>query len=215
MIIKHSVNALKELIMLWVELECPGAIRRSYFKFMNHIAESLEITDKVAQSMQVRGDPMYVIWRKLKLLIPEMRKMQRPYSNIQEKIRRGRTELEGVQQRLSCNRFDRKFIEEEEISRNELKKWCDIEERILAQRAKITCLKLGDGNSVYLHVSVREKNKGTRIHRMRDDGVEVTSQEEIEKEMTEFYRKLVGQDEPILRPEGSGFNCYKRGQTVN
>jgi hypothetical protein len=41
----------------------------------------------------------------------------------------------------------------------EVIKWCDMEEQMLRQKAKIEWLKLGDGNNRYFHASIKAKQR--------------------------------------------------------
>jgi hypothetical protein len=41
----------------------------------------------------------------------------------------------------------------------EVIKWCNMEEQMFQQKAKIDWLKLGDGNNRYFHASIKAKQK--------------------------------------------------------
>lgn len=69
----------------------------------------------------------------------------------------------------------------------------NIEEQLLNQRAKINWIRLGDGNNVYFHDSLKSKYKLTQINSLVNaEGTLLTTQQEIEEEILQFYGKLVG-----------------------
>lgn len=95
-----------------------------------------------------------------------------------------RAELEKAQQELGGNIFDRCLIEKEVEKKSELRKWLEVEEKIMAQKAKINWLNLGDGNNKYFHAAVKEKNRGTRILKLiRKDGIVATEHKDLEHEV--------------------------------
>lgn len=66
------------------------------------------------------------------------------------------------------------------VKKEELRKWTDLEEKILAQRSKINWLQLEDGNNAYFHAIVKGKNKGACITKLcKIDGSLATTQDEI------------------------------------
>lgn len=58
---------------------------------------------------------------------------------------------------MSHDKFNEILVEQEKKCRVSLMKWLTIEEKIMAQRAKITRLKIGNGNNLFCHASVKEK----------------------------------------------------------
>lgn len=70
----------------------------------------------------------------------------------------------------------------------------DIEENVLRKRANIDWLKLGDGNNYYFHASLKTKDNARCMNPLHtDDGVMVTSQQDIEEVVLTYYGKLMGQ----------------------
>lgn len=70
---------------------------------------------------------------------------------------------------------------------------------MLAQRAEIKWLQLGDGNNAYFHATVKEKNKCANIQKLvGEDGSLLYSPEDIEKEVLNLYSKLVGDSANVM-----------------
>jgi hypothetical protein len=75
----------------------------------------------------------------------------------------------------------------------EVIKWCDIEEQMLRQRAKIDWLKLGDGNNRYFHASIKAKQSQCELRSIyREGGTMITTHDDIEQEVLGLYGNLMG-----------------------
>lgn len=72
-------------------------------------------------------------------------------------------------------------------------RWNELEEDMLKHEAKIDWLRLGDGNNSYFHASIKSNQnaKSVRVLYM-EDGTNVTTQEDIENEVLDYYGKLMG-----------------------
>lgn len=92
------------------------------FLFLNDTVENPEFleTMKIEEALagvqvQIHGDPMYVLWTdwsKLKMI--QLRKLQKPFTQIVDKLEKARNGLEKVQKEVALRTFDRKLLEEEE-----------------------------------------------------------------------------------------------------
>lgn len=72
-----------------------------------------------------------------------------------------------LEKNLANNHMENEIKNIEDKCRKELMKGLGVEERIPAQKAKITLLKIGDGINRYFHANVREKkNKSTQIKKL-------------------------------------------------
>lgn len=137
---------------------------------------------------------MSVLWRKLQIIRPVIKKLQGQVAKINEKVGEARKALEKAQQDLKDDLMNKEKLEEERKCRKTLFKWRDIEEKILAQKAKIKWPQLGDEN--YFHAIVKEWNKSHYLASMEDDSGRVLSTvEDIEEETLKFYHSLVSQSE--------------------
>lgn len=172
----------------------------------------MDIVETAWTNFTIRGSPGFILWQKLKMLRPVLRSMHNKYNNVGEKITLGRSNLEEAQKRLRCNKFDSSLMANECNCRDELYKWLRVEEKILAQRSKLSWLKLGDGNNAYFHSTVREKNKSTGLHKLQTPGGDIlTNQSDIEDGVLNFYRDLVGEKRSIT---GLNIPALRKGRRL-
>lgn len=150
---------------LCIQLDIPSHYRRYMFKYLNCWIEDVDFMSTVAQAWQqvVPGRPQYAIWKKLQFLQPRLKQFNMQYSNIRKKIEHAREELEKIQRRLIADRFNPLLVDQESDSRQVLDYWLDLDEKVMAQRAKNLWLKLGDGNNSYFHALVKDKNRDVGI----------------------------------------------------
>ncbi|XP_058727142.1 uncharacterized protein LOC131598573 [Vicia villosa] len=79
----------------------------------------------------------------------------------------------------------------------EVLKQSDMEERILQQRAKEDCIKLGDGNNKFFYAKLKAKNAQTQIKQLQTaTGRFISEPAELEEEVLDFYSNLIGQAAP-------------------
>lgn len=75
----------------------------------------------------------------------------------------------------------------------ELEEWSNIEESIWKQKARINWLQLGDSNTKFFHAFAQSRRSANAIHKLvRGDGSVCLGQEQIKKEITTFYKQLMG-----------------------
>ncbi|KAH0699374.1 hypothetical protein KY290_014199 [Solanum tuberosum] len=81
---------------------------------------------------------------------------------------------------------------EKEVKEN-LEKWLNIKESILKQKSRVQWLKLGDGNTTYFHASLKNRIARNKILSLTTtDGRMVNNNNDIEEEVIEFYKQLLG-----------------------
>ena len=69
----------------------------------------------------------------------------------------------------------------------------EMEEHLLKQRSKIAWIRLGDGNNSFFHASLKSKQKQSTISSLqREDGSRANCQDEISREVLNFYDQLLG-----------------------
>lgn len=89
--------------------------------------------------------------------------------------------------------MDKHLIKEEKNYTEELLNLNETEEHIIRKKAKVDWIRLGKGNNVFVHASLKSKHKKKIICKLcKEDGTELTNQEDIEKEVLEFIGKLMG-----------------------
>ncbi|CAK8540218.1 unnamed protein product [Lathyrus sativus] len=76
---------------------------------------------------------------------------------------------------------------------NEVLRLNNIEDNIIKQKLKVEWLRLGDGNNSYFHASLKARQRQDQLDRLEDDnGKILTHQNEIEIEIVNYYKNLVG-----------------------
>lgn len=80
---------------------------------------------------------------------------------MEEKIVQAREELEEAQQQTARSKFGVRAVEQENEKRTRLRKWCELEEKILAQKSKNQMIEEDFEVDSYFHVIVNKKNRGT------------------------------------------------------
>lgn len=66
-----------------------------------------------------------------------------------------------------------------------------MEENVLRQKFKVDWIKLGDSNNHFFHAKTKQK----RMYVCRPDGSELTSRDEIEKEVLLYFGELMGNED--------------------
>lgn len=84
------------------------------------------------QTSEYSVKPMYILWKKLYALQPVLRNLQKQYSNIPEKVKLGREDLQKVQQALAIDLYNDRLLVVEQQCRADLNKWLEVEEKMLA-----------------------------------------------------------------------------------
>lgn len=143
--------------------------------------------------IKVHGHPMFVLWRKLKRLQPILRGLNRRVTKEVKLLQDYRMKLAQTQQRLVTDPFNDERMQETKVLTDKIILATEEEEKLLMQRAKSTWIKLGDTNNAYFHAIVKKRQKQNRIMQHVDQsGYIVTKQKVMEKEVIQFYEKLIG-----------------------
>jgi hypothetical protein len=114
-------------------------------------------------------------------------------------LEKARNELKLANTNLLSDRMNPLHIQHVKECTEEVIKWCDLEEQMLQQRAKIEWLRLGDGNNKYFHASIKAKQKQCELRAIyRDDGTLLTSHKDVEHEVLSLYGNLMGKADTHL-----------------
>ncbi|MCH85203.1 transposon TX1 putative 149 kDa protein, partial [Trifolium medium] len=148
---------------------------------------------------QLSGRPMYVLWKKLQRLQPILKEISKPLSDVKLHISKVRENMLQAQLDLGLDRMNADKIEVVKQCSDDLLNWQKIEEKILQQKSKLEWLKLGDGNNRYFHASIKTRSTSKSINvLLKEDGTQITAQEDIEEEVMSFYNKLIGTSDTDL-----------------
>lgn len=70
---------------------------------------------------------------------------------------------------------------------DEVINWRNMQEFFLRQKAKIDWLRLGDGNNIFFHENLKEKQRQTQMNTLHtSDGTITITQTKIEEEVLSF-----------------------------
>ncbi|XP_058765506.1 uncharacterized protein LOC131638998 [Vicia villosa] len=138
----------------------------------------------------------------------------KPFKGIQGQIEEARDELQSAQVELQMDRLNGSKAEKVKNLTEKVIHLNNIEEKMLAQRAKINWIRLGDGNNRFFHATLKGKNKQTRIQSLQTGSDDiVTDQQSIKEEVIQFYKNLVGT--PASDLTGIDIEAMRRGPQLN
>ncbi|XP_058776937.1 uncharacterized protein LOC131651282 [Vicia villosa] len=165
------------------------------FRFSNHLTDldDYDATVKHSWLKPARGRPMCVLWYKLQRLQRDLRNLHKPKNDIKRNIEKFRVDLLEAQNSLRTNRLDGELIDKVKRITDELIKWNALEESRLRKQTKVDWLRKGDDNSTFFYALLKAKQKRKTISMLKKaDGSIATNQEDIEKEVMDFYGGLMG-----------------------
>ncbi|XP_058726489.1 uncharacterized protein LOC131597842 [Vicia villosa] len=187
--------------------------RRYMFKFLNCITQDPSYTQVVQESWKnrIHGTVMHIFWSKLRRLHPTLKPLIKKSTNIQIQIQQAGHELMQAQEHLTNDLFDVQAKEQVKIFQDKITQLNQNEERMLMQKSKVTWLQLGDSNNAYFHALVKEKNRQKDIYSLIAlDGRILSTHDQIEDEILDFYTTLVGNKATELK--GIDITAIRRGK---
>src|SRR4051812_17405741 len=85
---------------------------------------------------------------------------------------------------------------------------------MMGQKAKIDWLRYSDGNNKYFHASMKARHQLKNIKNIqKSDGSFIHNQQELEKEVIDFYKRLMGTAATDL--EGIDTGAMRDGAQLN
>lgn len=139
------------------------------------------------------------VWLKLKALKPLFRQLNNTYyKGLTQKIEKTRMDLRNIQDQLARQNTDQ-LINMEKKTLQQLEKWSLMEESILKQKSRYKWIKLGDSNTKYFSVVVKDKRQQNQVVELTAlHGSRLTDSKEIEEEIIQFYQGLIGTGATLL-----------------
>ncbi|CAK8574341.1 unnamed protein product [Lathyrus sativus] len=183
--------------MLYLEEKQEQRKSSKHFKFSNCLIDlpSYDTVIKKSWDAHIRGNPMYVLWHKLKRLQHELKQFSKPLSDIKRKLIAARANLKETQGKLIGDRLNNTLVEEAKKLTEEVISMNELEWKILQQRAKIDWIRKGDGNNHYFYAAIKGRQHTNCLTNLRtNDGRQLTAKPDIEEEVINFYKNLMGKD---------------------
>ncbi|KAH0717607.1 hypothetical protein KY285_013638 [Solanum tuberosum] len=170
--------------------------RHKPFKFLNHLAQHGEFQRTVQMAWQQSHNTgtMYGVWQKLKRVKIALKELNiAEYQGVETRIKIYRQQLHDLPNTMRQPGQSTDILQLEKEVKENLEKWLNIEESILKQKSRVQWLQLGDGNTTYFHVSLKNIIARNKILSLTTaDGRMVNNSNDIEEEIIEFYKQLLG-----------------------
>ncbi|XP_058726099.1 uncharacterized protein LOC131597415 [Vicia villosa] len=172
--------------MLCLRSRDQSSNHKRLFKFLNKVTEVPEYNDQVERNWNKKGrnGSQVKLWDKLVRLQPIIKKLSKPFRGINIQIEKARKDLEETQKSIAHDKDNKDLTQEEKKRTDSLMELLAIEEQIMRQRAKVTWIRLGDGNNAYFHAALKSKQSNMRIHSLiNEDGKMLNTQDDITEEV--------------------------------
>ncbi|XP_074267102.1 uncharacterized protein LOC141590406 [Silene latifolia] len=166
------------------------------FKFFNMWTKVEDFGTLVTQhwQMQIQGTPMFRMVRKLKLLKPSLKKLNRDlFSDIERNADVAYNLLLDCQQQLQGDITNTQLMDKEKQIRESYHLLDDARTAYLRQKAKFAWVHDGDANTHMFHQAIKQRqihNKVLQIENM--DGVECRDPNDILQAFVDYYKSLLG-----------------------
>ncbi|XP_019258106.1 PREDICTED: uncharacterized protein LOC109236386 [Nicotiana attenuata] len=179
---------------LGMETSVESDNKRRPFKFYNCMVDHPDFRHIVESNWKWKAGTMEDIWKNLKHVKAALKQLNnKEFMNVKLKIKSIRDKLQEVQGRMKDHNAPSRLFEVEKVMIQQLKKWDKIEEAIYKQKSRIQWLQLGDSNTAYFFASMKGRKARNQITKLIDSkGNTLTNCQEIENEIVNFYKNLLG-----------------------
>ncbi|XP_060182758.1 uncharacterized protein LOC132612661 [Lycium barbarum] len=165
------------------------------FRFFNIWAghDSFLRIVKIVWDKKLDSNKMGNVWKKLKTLRGELRKLnEQEFKFLSQKIAHTRMELLSTQDQIN-NQCNDTLLAKEKQYLHDLERWSLIEESAIQQKARAHWIRLVDGNNKYFSAMIKEMTHKKQLLELTSlSGIKLTTPAAIKKEITEFYKSLMG-----------------------
>ncbi|XP_021843478.1 uncharacterized protein [Spinacia oleracea] len=134
------------------------------------------------------------VWTKLKAVKQGLKELHhKDFAKLDERIEGLRADLGQIQIQLASCPTDSNVQQSERDCSETLKKFLHIQESAYRQKARIQWLQVGDSNSKFFFSAMKERIARNSIDILYDDsGKKLSTTQEIQEELSSFYKKLIG-----------------------
>ncbi|XP_074283602.1 uncharacterized protein LOC141608142 [Silene latifolia] len=154
-----------------------------------------------AWQTDIAGHKMYTIVRKLKLIKPVLKQLNKDsYSDIEDMCNEAERRLEKVQQDLIGNMGDKDLMNQEYEANQQVQFLQKAKFSFLQQQAKAAWLCEGDGNTALFHRVIKTRRAKNAMFQIEDrHGSECTDQKSIQEAFLEYYGSLLGMSHGTMK----------------
>ncbi|CAO2816302.1 unnamed protein product [Amaranthus hypochondriacus] len=172
------------------------------FRFFNYLCEHKDFLQVVSEAwrIKVKGSGLQKIWYKMKNVKASLKSLHiKEFAGIEEKIKAWEETLDKIQNELQSNPTNAEYHQQEKEAITQVRKWRNIENKALLQKARINWIQNRDENSAYFHATIKERRASNSIFELQDkEGKWLKTTQEIQNEITNFYQNLQGSETNIL-----------------
>ncbi|XP_074290286.1 uncharacterized protein LOC141617016 [Silene latifolia] len=170
--------------------------RKKPFKFYNMwtgVNEFAEIL-KNGWNRRIQGTPMYIVVRKLKLLKPDFKTLNKDlFSDVEKNAEIAMGLLLDIQKQLQLDPTNRTLMDTEYLTRASYQMLAKAKEEFLKQKAKIDWAKEGDINSAMFHRVINQRQMNNKVLQIADStGLVCKEPEKIMQAFVDYYVDLLG-----------------------
>ncbi|XP_074277923.1 uncharacterized protein LOC141601530 [Silene latifolia] len=170
--------------------------RKKSFKYLNMWGEDKNFVQLITDAWQtdIAGHRMYTIVRKLKLIKPVLKQLNKDsYSDIEGLCNEAERRLEKVQQDLIGNMGDKDLMNQEYEANQQVQFLQKAKFSFLQQQAKAAWLCEGDANTALFHRVIKTRRAKNAVFQIEDrHGSKCTDQKSIQEAFLEYYGSLLG-----------------------
>ncbi|XP_056698437.1 uncharacterized protein [Spinacia oleracea] len=167
------------------------------FKFFNYMADHAQFLDVLRKGWDVscpRSGSMLKVWTKLKAVKQGLKELHhKDFAKLDERIGGLRDDLCQILTQLASCPTDSAVQQSERECSETLKKFLHIQESAYRQKAIIQWFQVGDSNSKFFFSAIKERLAKNSIDILYDDtGKKLSTTQEIQEEVSSFYKNLIG-----------------------
>ncbi|XP_074314866.1 uncharacterized protein LOC141651037 [Silene latifolia] len=184
------------------------------FKYFNMWSSAPDFQSCVSTqwNRSIAGTKMYGVVRKLKMLKPILKNINRShFSDVESKSDIAQTLLYQLQKQLVLQPGDENLIKQEHEAHKNFIHLQSARLAFLKQKAKAHWMKEGDSNTSYFHGMIKSRRSKNYIQQITDHKLNLYTEEEgIQKAFLDYYQMLLGSKASTT--EVKGF-IVQRGST--
>ncbi|XP_057862711.1 uncharacterized protein LOC131071031 [Cryptomeria japonica] len=146
-------------------------------------------------SIEVKGTTMYRIAKKLRNVKDNMKNWDKEvFSDLFATKTKTQMDLKEMQDKIQSSEYKEVSINEENEVLMNYHKIIRREEEFWKQRSRSLCLKAGDRNTRFFHMTALKHKATNKISKLKNEENEIRKDEEIGKEAKNFFTSMLSTD---------------------